>query len=178
MVIYVPTGLILKFNQVFLHSRYLTDTLKTLSQNYIAHNLLHPRLESTWILATKPSTSCSLHRYYTPDMEKSKWGQSVKTTHFHTRQVQSEWTWIRWRKVTDTIKVNCIWYQQLCFLLFLLFVVGWLHVSATSCLCIPGMDLLRQMYVLSQWDRSCRSNLLSNPFTVYWHRVNQHQCWP
>ena len=28
------------------------------------------------------------------------------------------------------------------------------------------------------WDRSCRSNVLPHPVTVYWHRANQSQCWP
>ena len=52
-----------------------------------------------------------------------------------------------------------------------------LNVSAT-CKCISGMDLLRQLYILPHWDRSCRSNILSHPVTVYWHRTNQSQCWP
>ena len=28
------------------------------------------------------------------------------------------------------------------------------------------------------WDRSCRSNLLSHPVTVYWHLTNQSWNWP
>ena len=28
------------------------------------------------------------------------------------------------------------------------------------------------------WDRSCRSNVLPHPVTVYWHRANQSQSWP
>ena len=34
------------------------------------------------------------------------------------------------------------------------------------------------IYVLPHWDRSCRSNFLSHPVTVYWHRADQSQCWP
>ena len=33
-------------------------------------------------------------------------------------------------------------------------------------------------YVLPNWDRSCRSNFLPHPVTVYWHRVDQSQRWP
>ena len=33
-------------------------------------------------------------------------------------------------------------------------------------------------YVLPHWDRSCRSNVLPHPVTVYWHQANQSQCWP
>ena len=44
--------------------------------------------------------------------------------------------------------------------------------------CISGMDLLRQFYVLPHWDGSGRSNFLSHPVTVYWHRANQSQHWP
>ena len=43
---------------------------------------------------------------------------------------------------------------------------------------ISGMDLLRQFYVLPHWDRSCRSNFLPHPVTVYWHRADQSQRWP
>ena len=57
-------------------------------------------------------------------------------------------------------------------------VVCWLlNVSATS-KCISGTDLLRQLYVLPHWDRSCRSDFPSNPVTVYWHWANQSQHWP
>ena len=47
-----------------------------------------------------------------------------------------------------------------------------LNVPATG-LCISGTDLLRQFYVLPHWDRSCRSNVLPHPVTVYWHRADQ-----
>ena len=50
-------------------------------------------------------------------------------------------------------------------------VVCWLlNVSET--------DLLRQVYVLPHWDRSCRSNFPSHPVAVYWHRAVQSQRWP
>ena len=52
-----------------------------------------------------------------------------------------------------------------------------LNVPAT-CQCISGMDLLRQFYVLPHWDRSCRSNFLPHPVTVYWHWADQSQRWP
>ena len=32
--------------------------------------------------------------------------------------------------------------------------------------------------LLPHWDRSCRSNVLPHPVTVYWHRADQSQCWP
>ena len=56
------------------------------------------------------------------------------------------------------------------------FVCWLLNVPATG-ECISGTDLLRQLYVLPHWDRSCRSNVLSHPVTVYWHRADQSQCW-
>ena len=52
-----------------------------------------------------------------------------------------------------------------------------LNVPAT-CECISGTDLLRQFYVLPHWERSCRSNFLPHPVTVYWHRADQSQRWP
>ena len=42
-----------------------------------------------------------------------------------------------------------------------------------TCMCISGTDLLRQLYMLSHQDRSCRSKLLSHPIRVYWHYANQ-----
>ena len=57
------------------------------------------------------------------------------------------------------------------------FVCWLLNVPATG-ECISGMDLLRQFDVLPHWDRSCRSNVLPHPVTVYWHRSDQSQCWP
>ena len=39
-------------------------------------------------------------------------------------------------------------------------------------------DLFRQLYGLPHWDRSCWSNFLSHPVTVYWHQTNQSQSWP
>ena len=54
---------------------------------------------------------------------------------------------------------------------------GLLSVPETS-LCISKTDLLRQVCVLSDWHRSCRSNGLPRPVIVYWDRANQFQCWP
>ena len=56
--------------------------------------------------------------------------------------------------------------------------VGWLLNVPATCEFISGMDLLRQFYVLPHWDRSCRSNFLLHPVTVYWHRADQSQRWP
>ena len=39
------------------------------------------------------------------------------------------------------------------------------------------MDLLKQLYVLPHWDRSCRSNFPSHPVTAYWCWANQYQHW-
>ena len=58
-----------------------------------------------------------------------------------------------------------------------LFLCCLLNVPATSW-CISGMDLHRQFYVLPHWDRSCRSDFLPHPVTVYWHRADQSQRWP
>ena len=66
---------------------------------------------------------------------------------------------------------------------------GWLlHIPTTRCCCCwwlvashPSnmlVYLLRQLYVLPCWDRSCRWNFLPHPLTVYWHLANQFQCWP
>ena len=52
-----------------------------------------------------------------------------------------------------------------------------LNVPA-KCQCISGTDLLRQFYVLPHWDRSCRSNFLPHPVTVYKHRADQSQHRP
>ena len=38
--------------------------------------------------------------------------------------------------------------------------------------------ICRQLYVLPHWDRSCRSNFLPHPVTVYWHWADQSQSWP
>ena len=57
-------------------------------------------------------------------------------------------------------------------------VVCWmLNVPATWWY-ISGTDQLGQLYVLPHWDRSCRSNFLPHPVTVYWHRADQSQHWP
>ena len=56
--------------------------------------------------------------------------------------------------------------------------VGWLFIVPATCYCVSGKDLLRQFYVLPHWDRSCRSNFLPHPVTVYWHRADRSQCWP
>ena len=64
---------------------------------------------------------------------------------------------------------------------------GWSHTSGKqtgsgetniSCECISGTNLHRQFYVLPHWDRSCRSNFLPHPVTVYWHQADQSQCRP
>ena len=57
------------------------------------------------------------------------------------------------------------------------FVCRLLNVPA-RCQCISGTDLLRQVYVLPHWHRSCRSNFLSHPVTLYWHQASQSQRWP
>ena len=60
----------------------------------------------------------------------------------------------------------------------LLFVICWLLNVPATCQCISETDLLRQFYMLPHWDRSCRSNFLPHPVTVYWHQADQSQCWP
>ena len=70
--------------------------------------------------------------------------------------------------------------------LFLFFVFGvfffgfvsYLLKRPNNMLVHPRDDLLRQLDVLSHWDRSCRPNLPCHPVTVYWHRTNQSQRWP
>ena len=57
-------------------------------------------------------------------------------------------------------------------------VVFWLLNVPATCECISRTDLLRQVHVLPHWDRSCRSNFLCHPVTVYWHRTNQSKHWP
>ena len=64
------------------------------------------------------------------------------------------------------------------FLTSLLWFVCWLLNVPAICKCISGIDLLRQFYMLLNWDRSCRSNFPSHPVTVYWHQANQSQHWP
>ena len=54
-------------------------------------------------------------------------------------------------------------------------VVFWLLSIPATCLCISGTGLLRQLYELLHWDRSCRSNCVPHPVTVYWHQANQPQ---
>ena len=56
--------------------------------------------------------------------------------------------------------------------------VGCLTSQQHAIECISGTDLLRQFYVLPHWDRCCRSNFLSHPVTVHWHRASQSQRWP
>ena len=45
----------------------------------------------------------------------------------------------------------------------------------TTCKCFSWTDLLWQSHAMSHWDRSCRSNLLSRPVTVYRYGANQSQ---
>ena len=56
--------------------------------------------------------------------------------------------------------------------------VCWLLSIPPTCECISGTNLFRQLYLLPHWDRSCRSNFLSHPVTVCWHRSNHSQHWP
>ena len=49
-----------------------------------------------------------------------------------------------------------------------------LNVPST-CLCISATDLLRQFYVLPHSERSCKSNFLPHPVTVYLHQADQSQ---
>ena len=58
-----------------------------------------------------------------------------------------------------------------------LFVACLLNVPAT-CKCISETDLLGQFCLLSHWEKSCRSNLLSHPVTVNWHRASHSWYWP
>ena len=51
--------------------------------------------------------------------------------------------------------------------LLVCWLVGWLFHVPTTCLCISGMDLLRQVYMLPHQDRNCRSNFPSDPVRIY-----------
>ena len=51
------------------------------------------------------------------------------------------------------------------------------NVPAT-CECVSGTCLFRQLYTLPHWDRSCRSNFLSHPMTIYWQWADRSQLDP
>ena len=55
--------------------------------------------------------------------------------------------------------------------------IGWLLKVPATIKCISGTDILRQLFVLSHWDRRRRSNLLSHPVTVYSHRASLSEHW-
>ena len=71
-----------------------------------------------------------------------------------------EW---RRRQSSGSCPVCCVLFVLLCWLL---------NVPLTS-LCTSGTDLLRQLYMLPHWDRSCTSNFLSYPVMVYWQTPGQ-----
>ena len=52
-------------------------------------------------------------------------------------------------------------------------IVCWLLNIPATCLFISEMAVLRQLYMLPHWIRSCRSNFLS-----HWHWASQSQHWP
>ena len=43
-------------------------------------------------------------------------------------------------------------------------------------MCISGTYLLRQLCMLPHWDKSCRSNFLSYPVTIYWQPSQTLEC--
>ena len=66
----------------------------------------------------------------------------------------------------------------------------WSGQDACSRLSVPSLGVLpritwkneneicRQLYMRPHCDRSCRSNTLPYPITVYWHRISLSQYWP
>ena len=80
--------------------------------------------------------------------------------------------------VKPSICITDGWNASLLCCKYLMFVVCWLLSVPATCECISGTDLLRQLYVLPHWDRSCRSNFPSHPVTVYWHQADQSKRWP
>ena len=54
--------------------------------------------------------------------------------------------------------------------------LGWLTSQQYAKL-FSRTDLLRHFHIRSHWDRKYLSNLLSHPFTVYWHWANQSSYW-
>ena len=77
------------------------------------------------------------------------------------------WPWDRVTRVESGEYVSLQWDV----------VPGWLLNVPATCECIPGTDLLRQVYLLPHWDRSYRPNFPSHTVTVYWHRADQSQHW-
>ena len=54
----------------------------------------------------------------------------------------------------------------------------WLLIIPATCQCSSRLDLIKQLYMLPHWDRSCRSNFLLHPVPVFWHRAKHSQHWP
>ena len=107
--------------------------------------------------------------------EKSTMATTAATRTSTTKQKKNTWGSNErrgWKEGIGDQRVRERWVQRDC-----LFVGCLLNVPATW-KCISGMDLLRQLYMLPHWDRSCRSNFPSHPVTVYWHQANQSQHWP
>ena len=87
-------------------------------------------------------------------------------------------TFLRFKLVTKSDhlllhRLFFIWYQSARDRV----VFCWLLNVPATCECISVTDRWRQFYVLLHWNRSCRSNSLPHPVTVYWHRADQSH-WP
>ena len=78
------------------------------------------------------------------------------------------------------IDVGCYWHHNCCSVVRSHSFGTWGCLSTAQ---LPGnmprylRDWSAQFCVLPHWDRSCTSNFLFHPVTVYWHRASQSQHW-
>ena len=75
------------------------------------------------------------------------------------------------------LEVVCLQVVKGLILRFVCWLVGLLLYVPATCWRISGTDLIRQFYVLSHWDRSCRSNFGSHPVKRYWHQAENSHRW-
>ena len=88
--------------------------------------------------------------------------------------VQHNWTRFTWK--------GALAIRSLLLLLLTIYMKHTLDSLVLACFAsqlhakwISRTHLLRQLYTLPHWDRSCRSNLQPHSVTLYWNQANQSQ---
>ena len=73
--------------------------------------------------------------------------------------------------------IDSFWFESKARKWLLLTPAGW-HCLSQQYASVSQGRICSDNYSLPHLDRSCRSNFLPHPVTVYWHRADQPQRWP
>ena len=152
-----------------------------LALQYLLHWTLHANISTKFFCTSYDSRLCWLLSFYATfsgfilaGVHKVSKKQILLASFSHTIFFSwMGWNLVLWISKSSWTFSRCFWVRFLEFCLLVACLTSQQQVSVSQ-----GRICSDNCMCCHTWDRSCRSNFLPHPVTVYWHWADQCQRWP